>query len=201
MTLLLEYPVSKAEAIDIARRHLSENIGQTPVPGVPYQRDSNWIVPIDVCYPRMIFDLQTNKPKSRRYLYFRDLANLEVSAKDGSVTSPKIPTLEKLIGDQLIEVRTSVEKALTKVASKEFAKLHYAAHMTTPLTDIMSIIIMDGEIDTAQWSLSSESYEDGKYQSSIELLTKVGLVQSVGHLYTPGPAFVELEEEMGESRD
>lgn len=195
MSQLLDYPISKAEAIDIARMHLSENLGQTPVPGVPVQRDSRWIVPIDVCYPRMIFDVHTKQPKMRRYLYFRNLAQLEVSARDGSVTAPKVPTLEKLIGDQLAEVRTSVEKALTKVASREFAKLHYAAHMTTPLTDIMSIIIMDGEIDTTAWNLNSEEYEEGKYQSSIDLLTRVGLIQPTGHLYTPGPAFAELEEQ------
>jgi len=194
MTNLIDYPVSKAEAIDIARTHLSENLGQTPIPGIPTQRDSTWVVPIDVCYPRMIFDVHTKQPKIRRYLYFCDLANLEVSAKDGTVSGPKVPTMEKLIGDQLTEVRTSVEKALTKVASKEFAKLHYAAHMTTPLTDIMSIIIMDGEIDTTKWNLNREEYEEGKYQSRIELLTKVGLVQPLGHLYTPGPAYVELEE-------
>jgi len=193
MTKLMEYPISKAEAIDIARIHLSENLGQTPVPGIPHQRDSTWIVPIDVCYPRMIFEAHTNQPRARRYLFFRDLAQMEVSAKDGSVIAPKIPTLEKLIGDQLTVVRTSVEKALTKVASREFARLHYAAHMTTPLTDIMSIIIMDGEIDTTELNSNSDESNEWKYQPSVDLLVNVGLIQSVGRLYTPGPAYVELE--------
>lgn len=194
MNRTADHPITKAEAMDIARTHLGENLGQTPVPGIPFKRNAAWVVPIDVCYPRMIFDVRTSRPKTRRYLYFHDLAQLEVSAEDGTVSGPKVPTLERLIGDRLAEVRASVEKGLTKVASREFARLHYAAHMTTPLTDLMSMIIMDGEIDTAAGDLRGEDGEEGRYWSGIELLTKVSLVQRQGKLFTPGPAYAELEE-------
>jgi hypothetical protein len=96
------------------------------------------------------------------------------------------------IEDNLSSIRLAVEKALVKVGSANFSRLHFPAHMQTPITDILSWIIMKDKIDLEE--VSSIIYDDkDKYAQNIGLLIDTGLVRKVGSQILPNNPLIEIE--------
>ena len=196
----LDMNVSKSNAIDIAREFIRHNIGQTPIPGVPRKTGELWIVPIDACYPKVIFDADTHLPKKRRFLFFRNIAEMNLSIDSGEVLNyPDSPQVNKLIRDKLSEVRRNVEESLTKVAAHNLARLPFTTHMTSPIHDIVSTLVMNNEFDMASLK-ELELDEENKYGEVVDLLCRVGVSQKSGQLVQPGPAFAFLEAEWEKRR-
>ncbi len=190
----LETSLTQFEALKLAKSFVTDNIGQTPVPRAPTLEKDVWVIPLDVCYPKMIFDAETHLPKTRRFLYFKELATLKVSAKTGKVLSyPDAPEMNSIIRNKLDNVRERVEEAITKVAAYNLAKVPFAAHMASPIEDIIATVILRNEFNLT--ALKNQSDDDQrKYGTVKDLLCEVNLLQEADNFLTRGPAFIELEQ-------
>ena len=114
----------------------------------PYLEDTLLIVPINVKYPRVFFDKNTNRPKKIRFMNFEKIGEIKIDANKGvPVEKPNYYTVRSEINERLDFIKTNVEKALVKVGADKFSKLPLSEHMHTPIEDIISYLLINDSID------------------------------------------------------
>lgn len=192
---LVDFNITKEEAEDIAHDLIKNKYGNLPSTGKPYLEGTFWIVPINVKYPRVFFDKNTNRPKKIRFMNFEKIGEIKIDANKGvPVEKPNYYTVRSEINERLDFIKTNVEKALVKVGADKFSKLPLSEHMHTPIEDIISYLLINDSIDlnTEFSNLSNDILE--KYIKNVDSLIKVGLVRKTeSNLLIPDNALIEIE--------
>ena len=191
---LANFPIDKEEAEKIAHELIRDKYGNIPSIGDIKIENDNWIILIEAKYPRVLYDIQTNRPKRVRYMNFKNIGLIKIDAHRGIIVEkPKFYDLRNEIISKLNFVRKNVEKALVKVGANKFSQLPFSEHMHTPIQDIISQLLINEKLDLKE-SLSFVNEEDkGKYLKNIELLEKMGLVRRNELLIIPDNVLIEIE--------
>lgn len=187
-----DLPVKEKDAERFAYNIIRSELGNIPYLGTPELIDNEWIIPIIVRYPRIIFD-DKGKPKKTRFMQFEIDETIKINALNGElVERPRYYDMARDIELNLKKIRNTVEKALVKVGADRFSKLPFPAHMHTPITDILSWLLVNDTLNL-ETDLSLIGDEREKYMQNIEVLGEIGLVRRSDSLILPGSYLVEIE--------
>jgi hypothetical protein len=189
-----ELPVNERDAERIAYDEIRNRLGTIPSIGKSRLEGTNWIVPIIVKFPRVIFDETRNVPKKVRFMNFGELAEIKIDSVKGEIIEfPRFYELQSRINTNIEKVKTVVEKALVKVGSKKFSILPLAEHMHTPILDIISWILLNDKLELPRELSSIGEFDKTKYLQNIDILEKTGLLRKEGNLILPGNPMIEIE--------
>ena len=191
---LLPTPIDKREAEKRAHIYVREKYGNLPSVGEPILEGGTWRIPIEVRYPRVLFEKGTNRPKKVRYMNLEDIGEIRIDANKGDLLhKPRYWDVRREIEQQLNLVQVTVQKALVKTGADRFSKLPFSEHMHTPVADIIAYLLITDPLDfTQEFSLLYDRARE-KYNNIVETLTSMDLVRRSADLLIPGNVLVEIE--------
>jgi hypothetical protein len=99
---LLPTPIGKREAEKRAHMYVREKYGSLPSVGEPILEGGAWRIPIEVRYPRVLFEKGTNRPKKVRYMNLEDIGEIRIDANKGDLLhKPRYWDVRREIEQQL----------------------------------------------------------------------------------------------------
>jgi hypothetical protein len=196
---LIDTPIDKKEAQMMAHLFVREKYGNLPSVGTPLLQNNIWIIPINVKYPRVLFEKGTNRPKKVRYMNFEKVGEIKIDANKGDIVDkPRYYDIKSEIKEKLDFVQISVQKALVKTGAENFSKLPFSEHMHSPIEDIIAFLLLKDKIDLENEISFLIPEEKEKYLKNIELLVTTGLIRKNENLVIPDNALIEIERSTGD---
>ncbi len=190
---LFDLPIDEDKAREIALLEVRERLGTIPTPVGPRREDDRWVVPIVVRYPRAIYHERLTRPERMRFMDFGEVGTVEIEASSGEIVHrTQFWDVQRRIQDRLILIRNTVEKALVKSSADRFARLAFPEHMQSPVLDLLSWIMLQGELPLSTLS-NLVGAEEEKYLGYVDSLQKTGLLTIRNEAVVPTPFFIEIE--------
>ncbi|MBI5803547.1 hypothetical protein HY448_02580, partial [Candidatus Pacearchaeota archaeon] len=172
-----------------------EKYGNIPSVKTPELNNNLWVIPIEVKYPRILFDKITGRPKRLRFMNFEEVGKIKIDAQKGIILDkPRYYDLRAKITSKLEFIRINVQKALVKVAANKFSKLPFSEHMHTPIQDIIAYLLVNDKLDISEQLENLLEQDREKYMKTVEQLIEVGLVRRNGNLLIPDNDLIEIEQ-------
>ncbi|MXV63509.1 hypothetical protein GS429_15885 [Natronorubrum sp. JWXQ-INN-674] len=168
--------ISETEARRKAEETLAFEIGNLPRLGEVEVAESEYIYPLEIRLPRVIFDQDRDKPVDVKFMNAETIGEITVDAASGEVSRPHLHEIESEIRRQKKEVENVVHKALVRSSAKKFSQLPFPEHRYTPILDVLSHLIIEGPI-TAQELSEMSSVDEQKYRDYVDILAEVDLVR------------------------
>ncbi len=187
--------IDKSKAEDIAYKLIRSKYGNIPTPGEPSfnEQMGSWEIPIISSYPRILMNENNKTPLKVRLLRLENLGKIVISSISGEIIEkPRYYDVANTLSEALKIIRTSVEKALVKVAASKFSKLPFGEHMHTPILDILSQLLTNESFNIEE-EFDNES-DKSRYIEYINSLINCGLVRTVDNIVLPGNSLVEIEK-------
>ncbi len=186
----------------IAFDFIRTKYGNLPYPGKPIFKENVWIVPINIRYPRILFDEIKKIPKKVRFMQEKRVGELIISPENYQIIKkPTYFELRRTILEHLESIRISVEKALVKVAAKNFSKLPLPIHMNTPIVDVLSYLLVKDSFNMKEELERLPRDDVEKYLNHINSLKAVGLVDIINNVVYPGDYLIQVEKMGGKLKD
>lgn len=189
--------INEREAREKAEETLAFEIGNLPRLGEMETTDSEYIFPLEIRLPRVIFDADREEPVEVKFMSSESLGEIRVDAMTGEVERPHIPRIESNIRQQRKQVENAVQKALVRSSAEQFSKLPFPEHRYTPILDILSHLIIEGPIHEEELD-EMKSIDEQKYRDYIEMLEDTSLVRWEDGQVEADNVLIELQTEESE---
>lgn len=180
-----------------AEKTLRFEIGNLPHLGTPERTDGEYVFPIQIRVPRVIFDENQEDPIDVRFMSSEEIGEIRVDGTSGEVVDrTKIPTIERRIRNKKKQVDEAVQKALVKASAQKFSLLPFPEHRYAPIQDLLAEVILNGQI-TVERLDSLGNKERNKYERYIETLSEIGLLRWEDGRITANDHLIEIEAQTG----
>lgn len=185
--------ISEDKATTEAEKVLRFEIGNLPHLGAPEYEDGSYVFPVNISLPRVIFDEEREDPIDVRYMSSTEIGEIRIDASSGDrVDRTNLSDIKRRIQNKKDEVDRAVQKALVKASADKFSLLPFPEHRYTPLQDLLSEVILTGQIESEIFDgLGSESRE--KYVKYVEMLEEVNLLRWEDNRVTADDYLIEIE--------
>ncbi|WP_254545865.1 hypothetical protein [Halomarina pelagica] len=140
---------------------------------------SDFVFPIFISPPRVIFDELRQNPVDVDYLDPTRVGKIRVSKKgETEYTHPQ--TVYRRVRDYEKEIQQAVEKALISSAAKDFTQLPFPENRYAPVEDILAEVILRNTVplDEIEALDSPDDNERGKYAKYVEELESIDLLKT-----------------------
>lgn len=186
--------ISEEEAQKRAQKVLTFEIGNLPHLGEPVRVDSDYVFPLYIRRPRVIFDSDREKPVKLEFMSELRIGTICIDGKSGEATRTNLPRINRRIRKQKLDVAEAVQQALVRSSSHRFSRLPFPTHRYTPILDILSHILIEGPIEID--SLSAITDEDSRsYEDYIAQLSDVDLVRVRSGQVEADSVLIEIQTE------
>jgi len=187
--------VSEEEARKKAEETLAFEIGNLPHLGETEETEAEYVFPLVTTMPRVIFDEHRERPVDVKFMSENDVGEIRVDGVSGDVSHrSNVYKVERNIRQQRHKLEIAVEKALVRSSASKFSRLPFPEHRFTPITDILSHLILEGPITSEELEKMNASDEQ-KYQDYIDTLQTVNLVRTRGDSIIADDIFIEIQAE------
>jgi len=159
-----------------AEKRLRLDIGNLPHLGEADLEENEYIFPILISLPRVIFDETPEGPKPVDVQFLDDaqVGEIRVDAQSGEVTQQtKRSTVEDKIQEKKQEIEEEVQKALVKSAADDLCLLSYGRHRNMPAIEVLSEVIISGEFELDKLESLKKDYP-----THLERLIEADLVKT-----------------------
>lgn len=187
--------ISEERARNAAERKLRLDIGNLPHLGDPQLEDGEYIFPILISIPRVVFEdtPEGQKATDVKFMSESKVGEISVNMKaEEVIDSTSAKEVETRIKEEKREMERAVQRALIRSASKQLSRLSYPKHRQTPVIEILSAIILDDEIEEGHILDKQE-----KYDNHIQNLIEVDLVKKEDGYFRADDALKEIIYEKG----
>lgn len=191
--------IPEERAKKAAERKLRLNIGTLPHLGNPEMEDNEYIFPVLISLPRVVFDETPEGPKPSEVKFMSDseVGKILVDARTGDISEyTSASEVESAIREEKKELELAVQRALIKSASKELALLSYARHRQMPLIEILSEIILTNEVEARRVKKLTKNYD-----THVQNLIDVGLIKEENGLYMADDRLNQIISDNGDPSD
>jgi len=186
--------ITEKEAREKAQETLAFEIGNLPRLGEVEVTESEYVFPLEIRLPRVIFDKAREEPVEVKFMSSESLGEIHIDAATGEVERPHIHEIESQIRRQKKQVENTVQKALVRSSAKKFSRLPFPEHRYTPILDVLSHLIIEGPI-TVQELEDMSSVDAEKYRDYIDMLAEVDLVRWADDRVEADNILIELKAE------
>lgn len=184
--------IGEREARRKAEETLAFEIGNLPRLGDVETTESEYVFPLEIRLPRVIFDEDRKRPVEVKYLSSETIGNIRVDAVTGEVERPHLNQIESNIRRERKVVEEAVQKALVRSSAAKFSKLPFPEHRYTPILDILSHIILEGPIGDEELE-ELNAVGEQKYRDYVEILKDVDLVRTREGQIEADDVLIELQ--------
>lgn len=169
--------IGEREARRKAEEVVAFDIGNLPRLGEMEQTDTEYVFPLEIRLPRVIFDEDRKRPVDVKFMSSAPVGKIRVDAVTGEVERPHLSQIESNIRRERKVVEDSVQKALVRSSAAKFSKLPFPEHRYTPILDILSHLILEGAITEEELD-SFNAVSEEKYMEYVGMLEDVDLVRT-----------------------
>jgi len=125
--------IPEDKALKAAEEELRLKVGNLPHLGAPSTVEGDYVIPILISLPRVVFDADTDEAIEVRFLSEEEVGEIRVSGKTGEVVDrTDLRKIESRINEKEKEVERAIQRALIKASAKEFSLLPYSGHRFNP---------------------------------------------------------------------
>ena len=189
--------VTPDEARRKAERILRFKIGPQYSLGEPSTDGSEYVFPILIRPPRVIFNELRHTPVDVKYLESTKVGAIRIDDnKEADYTLPQ--TVYRRVREYEQDIQEAVEKALISAAAKDFTKLPFPENRYAPVEDILSEVILRDSISIEDITLlesSDEEDSEGKYTKYVQELENIGLLRRSEGKLQAGNILINFERE------
>jgi hypothetical protein len=185
--------ISKSEAEKQAQKTLAFEIGNIPHLGEPEETETEYVFPLLTTMPRVIFDENRKRPVDVKFMSEDEVGEIRIDGETGEVSHRSdVYKIERNIRRQQKEIEIAVEKALVRSSATKFSRLPFPEHRYTPITDLLSHLILQGPIKPAELE-EMNAADEQKYEDYIDMLEGVNLVRRRGDSVVADDIFIEMQ--------
>jgi hypothetical protein len=188
--------VDSSEARRIAMEEVRFNLGTylRLDDGEFNEEEFEYTFPIILQSPKLILDEDKENAVDLRFLDPIEVGTVTVDANTKDVDRPTSSQVKKELKDYEKELHTAVQKALVRASGSSLTHLPFPENQYAPLRDILSEVILNGEITVTSLEMM-DSYEDGeKYQKHIDSLVELDLLKRGGDVLRSGDVLNTIQE-------
>ncbi|MFC4249622.1 hypothetical protein ACFOZ7_22265 [Natribaculum luteum] len=188
--------VSKDEARRLAMEAIRFNLGT-------YLRlnsgdfdgdDLEYSFPIILRSPKLILDEDKEDAVDLRFLDPIHVGEVTVDANSKEVDYPTSSQVKSELEDYEKELNQAVQKALVRASGSSLSHLPFPENQYAPIQDLLSEVILNGEIEVDAIK-TMDSYEDGeKYQKYIDSLVELDLLKRGDVVLRSGDVLNTIQE-------
>jgi len=186
--------ISEEKARKKAQKVLTFQIGNLPHIGDPVRIQSDYIFPLYIRRPRVIFDSSRERPIDLDFMSEQRIGTICVDGDSGEVTRTDLPRINRRIRQQKSQVAEAVQQALVRSSAHQFSRLPFPTHRYTPILDILSHLLIEGPIDEDEiHDMSDEN--SGSYSEYVDQLADVDLVRYRNGQVEADSVLIEIKAE------
>lgn len=169
-------PIDEEQAKIKAQKELAHEIGNLPyIKGVEHDGDE-YVFPLHIRLPRVIFDEDRNSPVDVKFMSSKRIGEIRIHAESGELSRTRIHELKTNIRRQKRIIEEAVQKALIRSSARKFSKLPFPELRYTPILDVLSHLLLEGAISEEEIEQLSHQYKQN-YRDYIDSLVEVGLAR------------------------
>ncbi|WP_143825069.1 hypothetical protein [Natrinema ejinorense] len=185
--------ISETEARREAEQVLAFEIGNIPHLGDAKETETEYVFPIVTTLPRVIFDEDRESPVDVKFMSSEKVGEIRIDGNSGDLKDRShIYEIERKIRSQEQEIKKTVEKALVRSSAGRFSKLPFPEHRYTPITDLLSHLILQGPVRPEDLDAMNAA-DKQKYHDYVEMLEQVNLVRTRGDEIVADNIFIEIQ--------
>jgi hypothetical protein len=185
--------VSESEAEKKAQETLAFEIGNIPHLGEAEETETEYIFPLVTTMPRVIFDESRERPVDVKFMSEDEVGEIRIDGESGEVSHrSNVYKIERNIRRQQNQIEIAVEKALVRSSATKFSRLPFPEHRYTPITDLLSHLILEGPIEPEELE-EMNAADEQKYQDYIRMLEDVNLIRLRGETVVADDIFIEMQ--------
>lgn len=144
--------------------------------------------------PKLILDEGRENAVDLRFLEPIHVSDVTVDASTKDVDYPTKSQVKNALEDYEKELNEAIQKALVRATGGNLSHLPFPENQYAPLQDILSEVILNGEIAVAAVEMM-DSYEDSdKYQKYIGSLIELDLLKRRGDVLRSGDVLNTIQE-------
>jgi hypothetical protein len=133
--------------------------------------------PIILRSPKLILDQEKEDAVDLRFLDPIEVGTVTVDANTKDVDHPTSRQVKNELENYEEELNDAIQKALVRASGSSLSHLPFPENQYAPLQDILSEVILNGEITIASLEMM-DSFEDGdKYMKYIDNLVEIDLLK------------------------
>ena len=187
---------SPEEARKKAEEILRFKIGPQYSLGETETEGSEYVFPILISPPRVIFNETRSTPVDVKYLEPTQVGEIRVN-KNEEVDYTLPQTVYRRVRDYEEEIQQAVEKALISAAAKDFTKLPFPENRYAPVEDILSEVILRDEIQLEKIAYldSPDEEEQGKYTRYVQELENIDLLRREDGKVKAGNVLINIQRD------
>ena len=185
--------VSEDTARNEAEKTLRFEIGNLPHLGSPDYEDGEYVFPVLIRVPRVIFDEDREDPINVKFLSSEDLGVIRVDAESGEAAErTDVWQINKRIREKKKEVDRAIQMALVRAEAEKFSLLPFPEHRYTPIQDLLADVILRGQIPRERFDeIGTGAWE--KYEEYVDALIDAGLLRMENSRVTAADHLIEIE--------
>jgi hypothetical protein len=156
--------------------------------------DLEYTFPIILRSPKLILDEDKKNAVDLRFLDPIEVGEVTVDAQSKDVDYPTPRQVKKELEKYEEELNAAIQKALVRASGSNLSHLPFPENQYAPLQDILSEVILNGEIAADDLEMM-DSYEDGeKYMKYIDSLVELDLLKRGGDVFRSGDVLNTIQE-------
>lgn len=153
-----------------------------------------YIFPIILRSPKLILDESKENAVDLRFLDPLHVGDVTVDASTKEVDHPTSKQVKDELEDYEKELNEAVQKALVRASGSNLSHLPFPENQYAPIQDLLSEVILNGEI-TVDSIKMMDSYEEGeKYQKHIDSLVELDLLKRGDVVLRSGDVLNTIQE-------
>lgn len=196
MSTMEDAGVNPSEARRVAMEEVRFNLGTylRLEDGEFDEEELEYTFPIILRSPKLILDENKENAVDLRFLDPVEVGTVTVDANTRDVDRPTSRQVKKELENYEEELHAAIQKALVRASGSSLSHLPFPENQYAPLQDILSEVILNGEIPVASLEMM-DSYEDGeKYQKYIDSLVELDLLKRNGEVLRSGDVLNTIQE-------
>jgi hypothetical protein len=158
------------------------------------ESELQYTFPIILRSPKLILDADNENAVDLRFLDPIEVGVVTVNAETKEIDYPTVRQIKKEIESYEEELQQAIQKALVRASGSNLSHLPFPENQYAPLQDILSEVILNGEIEIDELKMM-DSYEDGdKYMKYIDSLVELGLLKRGDESFLSGDVLNTIQE-------
>ena len=162
-----------------------------------YDRSENeFRFPITIRSPKIISDGKRKEVVDVRYFSENEVGTIAVDGHSKDVDRPNRSTIRRRVREYENDVELAVQKALVSAAGRKFSHLPFPENQFSPLEDILSELILKGEMSLDQIEMMDKGRDNERYHEYLNRLIGLDIAERDGRTITNGSVLIKIVQDV-----
>lgn len=183
---------ARREAVETARRQLGTypRVGD----GEYDHEEGRYSFAVTIRTPKLILSEDRDSAVDLRYLQPVEVGAVHVDAGDRSVDCPTRGELRGAVREYEAQLNEAIQKAVVRATGSNLSHLPFPGNQYAPVQDIISEVILNGEIDPDRLERMDDIDDSDKYRKYVDDLVEVDLLNRRSGTLVSGDVLTTIQK-------